>query len=122
MDKIPLLYKTAVEQDPKNEELHTHLFMSYVRVFDFKAQHQSAMALYKLKPKNPYYCWAVMSLILQGTRGEEGKNDPTKPPFLFIWAERLMDVLIRKNRLEAEQEASDLRDRVVKNAPRWNCF
>lgn len=56
--------------DPTNEELHTQLFMSYVRISDFKLQQQSAMALYKQKPKNPYYCWNVMSIVLQATRGE----------------------------------------------------
>lgn len=105
MDKICKLYKTAVELDPTNEELHTHLFMSYVRVFDFKSQQQSAMALYKLKQKNPYYCWAVMSIVLQATRGE-GKSDPKKRVLLLSLAERMMDKLIGDNKLEAEQEVS----------------
>lgn len=51
--------------EPSNEELLTHLFMSYVRVGDYKKQHLTAMALYKLKPKNPYYFWAVMSIVMQ---------------------------------------------------------
>jgi len=59
-----------VKVDPTNEELHTQLFMSYVRICDFKSQQKSAMALYKQKPKNPYYCWTVMSIVLQATRGE----------------------------------------------------
>lgn len=70
VEKICKLYEAAVKLDPTNEELHTHLFMSYVRISDFKAQQQSAMALYKQKPKNPYYCWNVMSIVLQATRGE----------------------------------------------------
>lgn len=92
-----------MELDPVNEELHTHLFMSYVRVFDFKSQQQSAMTLYKLKPKNPYYCWAVMSIVLQATRGE-GANDSKKRLLLLSLAERMMDKLISDNKLEAEQE------------------
>lgn len=59
------MYENAVKVDSTNEELHTQLFMSYVRISDFKLQQQSAMALYKQKPKNPYYCWAVMSIVLQ---------------------------------------------------------
>lgn len=39
--------------------------MSYVRIADHRAQQRAAMALYKLAPKNPYYFWAVMSIILQ---------------------------------------------------------
>lgn len=103
MEKICKLYEAAVKLDPTNEELHTHLFMSYVHVFDFKSQQQSAMALYKLKPKNPYYCWAVMSIILQATRGE-GHTDPKKRALLLSLAERMMDKLISDNKLEAEQE------------------
>lgn len=64
------MYEIAVKKDPANEELHTQLFMSYVKVHDFKAQQQCAMVLYKQKPKNPYYCWVVMSIVLQATRGE----------------------------------------------------
>lgn len=103
VDKICKLYETAVKLDPTNEELHTHLFMSYVHVFDFKSQQKSAMTLYKLKPKNPYYCWAVMSIILQATRGD-GRADPKKRALLLSLAERMMDKLITDNKLEAEQE------------------
>ena len=39
--------------------------MSYVRVGEYKKQQLSAMALYKQKPKNPYYFWAVISLVMQ---------------------------------------------------------
>lgn len=59
------MYENAIKIDSTNEELHTQLFMSYVRIADFKSQQQCAMALYKQKPKNPYYCWAVMSIVLQ---------------------------------------------------------
>lgn len=77
--------------------------MSYVRVGDFKLQQQSAMNLYKLKPKNPYYCWAVMSVIQQATRGP-GKKDAKKRVVLLSLAERMIDKLITENKLEAEQE------------------
>lgn len=59
------VYENAVKKDPSNEELYSHLFMGYVRLGDYKKQQQTAMALYKLKPKNPYYFWAVMSLVMQ---------------------------------------------------------
>lgn len=103
MEKICKLYETAVKLDPTNEELFTHLFMSYARIFDFKSQQQTAMTLYKHKPKTPYYCWAVMSIILQATRGE-GKNDPKKRQLLLSLAERMMEKLIVDGKLDAEQE------------------
>ena len=39
--------------------------MGYVRIGDYRKQQQTAMALYKVKPKNPYYFWAVMSILMQ---------------------------------------------------------
>ncbi|XP_050315955.1 phagocyte signaling-impaired protein [Anthonomus grandis grandis] len=103
MEKICKLYETAVKLDPTNEELHTHLFMSYVRVNDFKAQQQCAMTLYKQKPKNPYYCWNVMSIVLQATRGE-GASNPDKKKLLLSLAERMMKKFIDDNKVDAEQE------------------
>lgn len=67
MDNICDIYEKAVLKDPQNEELNTHLFMSYVRISDFKKQQQVALNLYKLKPKNPYYFWGVMSILMQVT-------------------------------------------------------
>lgn len=63
--KVCEIYEAAVKIDPVNEELYSHLFMSYVRIGDHKAQQRVAMALYKFSPKNPYYFWAVMSIVLQ---------------------------------------------------------
>lgn len=104
MEKICKLYETAVKLEPTNEELLTHLFMSYVRISNFKLQQQTAMSLYKFKPKNPYYCWAVMSVILQATRGT-GSTDIQKRSLLLSLAERMIDKLITDNKLDAEQEA-----------------
>lgn len=54
-----------MKKSPTNEELFSHLFMAYVRLGDYKKQQTVAMNLYKLKSKNPYYFWAVMSLYMQ---------------------------------------------------------
>jgi len=45
--------------------------MSYVRLGDYKKQQQTALNLYKLKPKNPYYFWAVMSTVMQAIYADE---------------------------------------------------
>ncbi|XP_066144404.1 phagocyte signaling-impaired protein [Euwallacea fornicatus] len=103
MEKICTLYDMAVKLDPTNEDLQTQLFMSYVKVNDYKAQQQTAMALYKQKPKNPYYCWNVMSIVLQATRGE-GRTDPAKRTLLLSLAERMMKKLHDDNKIDAEQE------------------
>ena len=59
------MYEAAVKKRPKNDELLSHLFMAYVRTEDYKKQQQIALALYKVTPSNPYYSWAVMSIVMQ---------------------------------------------------------
>ena len=63
--KIAETYELALRKEPQNEELLSHLFMAYVRMSDYQKQQQTALKLYKIKPKNPYYFWSVMSLYLQ---------------------------------------------------------
>lgn len=82
----------------------TQLFMSYARVNEFAAQQRVAMQLYKLKQKNPYYCWAVMSCLLKAIRGAD-KNEPAKRKLSLELAQRMMEKLINDNKLDAEQEA-----------------
>ena len=56
-------YEAAVAKDPTNEEFLSYLFMSYVRIGNYRKQQQSAMALFKVKPsKNPYYFWLAETL------------------------------------------------------------
>lgn len=59
------VYEDALLQDPTNEELLSNLFMSYVRICNYKKQQQTALALHKVKPNNPYYFWAIMSIVMQ---------------------------------------------------------
>ncbi|KAL0818460.1 hypothetical protein ABMA28_008920 [Loxostege sticticalis] len=101
LDKVCALYEAAVKVDPNSEELHSHLFMSYVRVGDYRSQQRAAMALYKFAPKNPYYFWAVMSIVLQAKTSE----DSTKRGILLSLAQRMVDNFITENKMEAEQEA-----------------
>lgn len=66
------MYENATAKDAGNEELLSQLFMSYVRVGFYKKQQQTALQLYKVKPKNPYYFWAVMSVVLQAITCQVG--------------------------------------------------
>ena len=66
VDMIADMYENAHKSRADNEEILTALFMAYVRLGDHKKQQQTAMLLHKLKPqKNPYYFWAVMSIVMQ---------------------------------------------------------
>lgn len=102
--KICVIYQNAVEKDGNSEELLTQLFMSYARVNEFGSQQRVAMQLFKLKQKNPYYCWAVMSCLLKAIRGMD-KNDAAKRKLSLELAQRMMQKLINDNKLDAEQEA-----------------
>ena len=64
--QIADLYHNAHTARPDNEDILSALFMAYVRINDYKKQQQTAMKLHKLRPaKNPYYFWAIMSLVMQ---------------------------------------------------------
>lgn len=78
--------------------------MSHVRLNDFGQQQMVALQLYKLKPKNPYYFWAVMSCVLKALRGPEHEQ-PEKSKLLLSLAQRMVDKLLTEDKLDAEQEA-----------------
>ncbi|XP_015121596.1 N-alpha-acetyltransferase 25, NatB auxiliary subunit [Diachasma alloeum] len=99
-EKIREVYEAAAKADPHNEELLTHLFMAYVRLGDFRKQQQTALALYKLKPKNPYYFWAVMSVVMQAIQAD----DKLAKDVILPLAERMVLKLVNEDKLEAEQE------------------
>lgn len=77
--------------------------MAHVRVNDYKSQQTVALQLYKAKAKNPYYFWAVMSIVLQALRGPESK-DKAKSKNLLLLAQRMVDKIINGKKVEAEQE------------------
>lgn len=104
MEKICHLYAAAAKKNPGSEDILSHLFMAHVRVGDFQGQQTVAMQLYKLKPKNPYYFWATMSVVLKALRGPESK-DPVKSKLMMSLAQRMIDKQIAENKLDAEQEA-----------------
>ncbi|KAG0712761.1 N-alpha-acetyltransferase 25, NatB auxiliary subunit [Chionoecetes opilio] len=99
-DQICRVYENAVKGEPGNEELLSHLFMSYVRVGDYKNQHQAAMKLYKLKPKNPYYFWAVMSHVMQAHKLGDAKSKEV----CLLLAERMVNNFVKNGKIEAEAE------------------
>ncbi|GIX89099.1 n-alpha-acetyltransferase 25, NatB auxiliary subunit [Caerostris extrusa] len=103
LQKLELIadaYERATKKDPQNEELLSHLFMSHVRNGDYKKQQQTAMALYKLKPKNPYYFWAVMSIVMQADVADE----KLAKSMLLPLAERMTEKFVNDGKLEAEAE------------------
>ncbi|BFF89387.1 phagocyte signaling-impaired protein [Drosophila madeirensis] len=104
LNKIVELYQHAVKKNPGNEELLAHLFISYVRVEDYKAQQAVALQLYKAQPKNAYYFWSVISVVFQGIRGPESAVPEKRKIYLGL-AQRMVEKHIREGKLESEQEA-----------------
>jgi N-terminal acetyltransferase B complex non-catalytic subunit len=103
VSKICLVYHNAAKKQPGNDEILSQLFMAHVRVNDFKSQQTVALQLYKAKPKNPYYFWAVMSIVLQALKGPESR-DKVKSRNLLLLAQRMVDKIIEGKKIEAEQE------------------
>lgn len=99
------MYEKAVAKDPSNEELLSHLFMSYVRLGNYKKQQQVALNLYKLKPKNPYYFWSVVSLYLQAINTSDSSDAPANTKSLLLkLAEKKVEKFISEGKIEAEAE------------------
>ncbi|XP_040202157.1 N-alpha-acetyltransferase 25, NatB auxiliary subunit [Rana temporaria] len=98
---VTKLYEAAVRKVPTSEEYHSHLFMAYARVGEYKKMQQAGMALYKIVPKNPYYFWSVMSLIMQSISAQDKKLSKTM--FLPL-AERMVEKMVKEDKIEAEAE------------------
>ncbi|KAI1901151.1 hypothetical protein AGOR_G00057240 [Albula goreensis] len=98
---VTKLYESAVKKVPSSEEYHSHLFMAYARVGEYKKMQQVGMALYKIVPKNPYYFWSVMSLVMQAISAQDEKLSQTM--FLPL-AERMVEKMVKEDKIEAEAE------------------
>ncbi|XP_068609025.1 N-alpha-acetyltransferase 25, NatB auxiliary subunit [Brachionichthys hirsutus] len=98
---VAKLYEAAVKKVPLSEEYHSHLFMAYARVGEYKKMQQAGMALYKIVPKNPYYFWSVMSLVMQAISAQ----DETLAQTMFLpLAERMVEKMVKEEKIEAEAE------------------
>ncbi|KAJ7309828.1 hypothetical protein JRQ81_007899 [Phrynocephalus forsythii] len=91
---VTKLYEAAVKKIPNSEEYHSHLFMAYARVGEYKKMQQ-------IVPKNPYYFWSVMSLIMQSISAQDEKLSKTM--FLPL-AERMVEKMVKEDKIEAEAE------------------
>ncbi|KAG4097911.1 hypothetical protein H8356DRAFT_1674383 [Neocallimastix lanati (nom. inval.)] len=70
-DEIAELFKNAFDSDQTNEEYANQYYMALTKTNNFELQKQTALKLNKLfsnsvvNRKGKYFCWAIMSLILQ---------------------------------------------------------
>uniref|UniRef100_A0A8R1Y381 N-terminal acetyltransferase B complex subunit MDM20 homolog n=1 Tax=Onchocerca volvulus TaxID=6282 RepID=A0A8R1Y381_ONCVO len=99
-ERISTLYEKICARYPKNEQYLTHLFMSYVRIRNYKQQQKTALALYKEFQRNPYYFWNVMSIVMQAITGDQKLAQST----LYPLAEKMVTKMIESNLIQAEAE------------------
>lgn len=98
--KIVDIYEAASKRRPNDPEIMAHLFMAYVRVFNFKRQKEIALQMYKSFPKKKrlYSFWAIMSLVMQA---QESENASEKTICLSI-AEKMCEKMIDDERTQEE--------------------
>ena len=60
-----MIYDATAKKKSSNDELLPHLLMDNVRTEEYKNQQQAALALHNTISSNPYYSWAVMSIVMQ---------------------------------------------------------
>ncbi|GFO09844.1 N-alpha-acetyltransferase 25, natb auxiliary subunit-like [Plakobranchus ocellatus] len=98
--RIASLYEAAARQQPANEDILSCLFMAHVRLGNYRDQQRTAMALHKCRPnKNPYYFWAVMSIVMQAHSDEKLGRVMYLP-----LAEKMTNKYIQEEKIEAEAE------------------
>lgn len=100
-ETIPLLYENALKTDSTNEKLHTQLFMAYVRLQNYKKQHFTAVNLFKVHSKSPYYFWAVMSVYMQSLTAE---NEELSIKITLPLAEKMCQKFRDDNGFESESQ------------------
>ncbi|KAL4002632.1 N-acetyltransferase B complex (NatB) non catalytic subunit family protein [Acanthocheilonema viteae] len=113
-ERISVLYEKICARYPKNEQYLTHLFMSYVRVRNYKQQQKTALALYKEFQRNPYYFWNVMSIVMQAITGDQNLAQST----LYPLAEKMVTKMIKSNLIQAEAEC-DLYVLILENSGQY---
>uniref|UniRef100_A0A158R648 N-terminal acetyltransferase B complex subunit MDM20 homolog n=1 Tax=Syphacia muris TaxID=451379 RepID=A0A158R648_9BILA len=96
-ERICSLYERICASQPKNEHNLTQLFMSYVRIRNYQLQKKTALTLYKEFPRNPYYFWSVMSVVMLGMA------DPSLAKTMYFpLAEKMIRKMIDSNLIQAE--------------------
>ncbi|KAI6653807.1 hypothetical protein LOD99_3310 [Oopsacas minuta] len=100
-EEIALMYAAALKKQPKNEELMTRLFMAHVSNDEYQKQKQIALELHKLFPNNnPYYFWAVMSIVMQIHASHDEQTKSVLIPLAERMAERYKDKFTNANELK----------------------
>ncbi|XP_052072729.1 N-alpha-acetyltransferase 25, NatB auxiliary subunit-like [Mytilus californianus] len=100
LEAIVDMYENAHKLKPDNEEILSALFMAYVRMGNYKKQQQTAMSLHRLQPqKNPYYFWAIMSIVMQS------HTDKRLAATMFLpLADRMTKKYVEEGKINAEAE------------------
>jgi len=107
VSKIVDIYEAALKRKPNDLDIMSHLFMAYVRVFNFKRQKEVAMQMYKNFPikKRLYSFWAIMSLFMQSrASAESGGPETPESKVCLSLAEKMCEKMIEDERTPEEIE------------------
>lgn len=114
VNKIVELYEAASKRRPNDQEIMAHLFMAYVRVFNFKRQKEIALHMYRFciekpihaKKKRLYTFWAIMSLVMQSQKTQviTGDNKAEDNSVYLTLAERMCERMMDDERTQEEIE------------------
>lgn len=107
ISKIVVLYEAAAARKPNDPEILAHLFMAYVRVFNFKRQKEIAMQMYKSFPKKKrlYSFWAIVSLVMQSQEIQTESQIPgVDKKVCLSLAEKMCEKMIDDERSHEEIE------------------
>lgn len=100
------------------------------RILTAASSLQAGMALYKIVPKNPYYFWSVMSLVMQvrtgscdtftlrwfhcsgnntcavsfGVQAISAQDEKLAQTMFLPLAERMVEKMVKEEKIEAEAE------------------
>lgn len=110
--RIVGLYEAAARRKPNDPEIMAHLFMAYVRVFNFKRQKEIALQMYKnfSKKKRLYSFWAIMSLIMQSQENNPNQSstssecESSDKKVCLNLAEKMCEKMIDEERTTEEIE------------------
>ena len=77
--------------------------MFVYRMGEYKKQEEAARNLYKVKPKNPYFFWSVMSLVLQAIEGDPKLGQSVHLPL----AQRKVAKMAVDGKMEQDQKCCE---------------
>ncbi|KAI4816666.1 hypothetical protein KUCAC02_008982 [Chaenocephalus aceratus] len=102
-DEAFTLAQEVATLEPTDDNSLQAMTILYREMHQYKKMQQAGMALYKIVPKNPYYFWSVMSLVMQAISAQDEKRPK---PCSCLWLNAWWRKWSRRRRLKQKQRSS----------------